>query len=93
MLYLVSDTDIQLFGTAGPSPVLLTEYAGHITATHLSGAERHAIKPKIWDAFEAVWAHNVCHGDVAWRNVVMTDKNRFVLTDFGETKCAYAEMR
>lgn len=81
--YLVSDTEIQLFDITGPSPVLLREYVGQKTAARLSGAELHAIKPKIWDPFEAVWAHDVYHGDVAWRNIVITDQSQPVLIDFG----------
>jgi tRNA A-37 threonylcarbamoyl transferase component Bud32 len=56
-------------------------------ARNLTRELRQNAYPRVKEQLESLWRAGICHGDVAWRNVAVSDCGDVMLLDLGLSRC------
>jgi tRNA A-37 threonylcarbamoyl transferase component Bud32 len=60
---------------------LVSSYATQANVS--TRAQRQAAHPRVCEQVKKLWKEGICHGDVAWRNVAISETGEVILLDLG----------
>lgn len=80
--HAICEMDACMLTVQHTAPALVTEYICPCNAGANAETELYNVRDRVVAAFEAVWQWGVCHGDVAWRNILLSCDGWPVIIDF-----------